>query len=107
MQNFGEFNKASAVRPYWLLLALVLFLAGQVATAAHWHDDRAAFGDQSSLDLDCALCVLSSAAGAALTSDPLILASIALCTFIFTAITRTFIARRAPAYDSRAPPFHS
>jgi hypothetical protein len=101
MQNLGELTRVKARRPYWLLLALALFFAGQVATASHWHNDAA------KLDADCALCVLSSAAGAAIVPDALIVAGVAVSTFIFIEITCAFIYRRVYAYDSRAPPFHS
>ena len=102
MQNLGEINKARARRPYWLLLALALFFAGQIAISAHWHDAAS-----TTLDSDCALCVLSSTAGAAIAADALVVAGIILCTFLLIEISCTFISQRVHAYQSRAPPFYS
>lgn len=107
MQNLGEINKVRARRPYWLLLALALFFAGQIAIAAHWHDAAPSSHTNSTLDSDCALCVLSSTAGAAVVAAALVIAGIALCAFLLTEITRTFISQRAHAYQSRAPPLYS
>lgn len=101
MQNFGELNKGSARRPYWLLLALVLFFAGQVAVSTHWHDVA------NTLDADCALCVLSSATSAAIASDALNIASIVLCSLLLIEFTCVFVFRRTYAYQSRAPPLYS
>lgn len=101
MQNLGNINKARVRRPYWLLLALVLFFAGQVATAAHWHNDL------DKLDADCALCVLSSAASAAIVTAALTFASVALSAFVLVEIIQTIAHRCVRSYDSRAPPLHS
>lgn len=101
MRNLGEPNETRAGRPYWLLLALVLFFAGQIAVASHWHDDA------NALDADCALCILSSASGAALNSETLTISGFALCVVVFRYIARAFVARRTQAYASRAPPVHS
>jgi hypothetical protein len=101
MQNLGKINKTSARKPYWLLLALVLFFSGQIAAASHWHDNA------DVVDADCALCVLSSATSAALVPDALVIASVTLCTFIFIEITRTITRRCVRSYDSRAPPLYS
>lgn len=99
MQNLGGMNKARARRPYWLLLALALFFAGQIASASHWHDVAS-----STIDNDCALCVLSSATGAAIVSDAFNIASIVLCTFLVIHVARIFVSQRAYSYNSRAPP---
>lgn len=88
-------------KPYWLLLALVLFLAGQIASAQHWHN---AVSDAA--DYDCALCVLSGAT-AAIIPDALIIAVIALVTFVSIEIARPLACRCIYAYQSRAPPLHS
>lgn len=101
MQSLGKMNKSRASRPYWVLLALALFFAGQIAIASHWHNDSVV------LDTDCALCALSSATSAAITPDALIIASIPLVTFVFIEITRAFVSQRVVAYQSRAPPQHS
>lgn len=95
-------NLSQATRkPYWLLLVLALFLAGQIASAQHWHN-----AVSEAADYDCALCVLSGAT-AAILPDALVIAGIALFTFVLLEITRTFICRRVYAYESRAPPLHS
>ena len=99
MQTHSEFNKSRARRPYWLLLALALFFAGQIASASHWHDAAS-----NTIDSDCALCVLSSATGAAIVSDAFKVASIVLCTFLVVHVARVFVSRRAYSYRSRAPP---
>lgn len=88
-------------RPYWLLLVLALFLAGQIASAQHWHNTAS-----EAADYDCALCVLSGAT-AAITPAALIIAGFALATFVLIAITHTFAGQCVCAYHSRAPPLHS
>ena len=102
MHNLGEMNKPRASRPYWLLLALALFFAGQIAAASHWHDAAA-----NAIDSDCALCVLSSATGAAIVADAFNITGIVLCIFLAVHVARVFISRRAYFYQSRAPPLHS
>ena len=100
MQNLGNINKTRARRPYWLLLALVLFFAGQIATASHWHNDL------NKVDADCALCMLSSANSAAAIDSALPVIAVVLfaCIFLFILpVTRSGFSR---CYDSRAPPFH-
>lgn len=85
-------------RPYWLLLVLALFLAGQVASAAHWHDAI----DQA--DADCALCMLSSANGAAAVAAgwQFLAAPLgSLFVFMFVPMVRRAVVR---FHDSRAPP---
>jgi hypothetical protein len=88
-------------KPYWLLLALVLFLAGQIASAQHWHNS---VSDKA--DYDCALCVLSGAT-AAIIPAALIIAGTALVVFFLLENKRTFVRRCVYAYESRAPPFNS
>jgi len=101
MQNLGNINKLRAQRPYWLLLALVLFFAGQIATASHWHNNP------DTLDADCALCMLSSATGAAIVTHALTFANIAFCIFILAEIIQAIAHRCVRSYDSRAPPQYS
>lgn len=94
------FDRASRRRPFWLLLVLALFLAGQVASAAHWHEASAAL----QVDADCALCVLSGANGAAAVAGgwqlPVLPCAI-LVVFLFVALVRRTFVR---LQDSRAPP---
>ena len=88
----------SSRRPYWLLLVLALFVAGQVAASAHWHDAL----DQA--DADCALCVLSSANGSVAVGKGWQFAPIFLCAlavFLFIPMVRRTVVR---FHDSRAPP---
>jgi CHASE2 domain-containing sensor protein len=86
-------------RPYWLLLVLALFLAGQVASASHWHEAATA-----PADADCALCILSSANGAAAIAEGWQLP--ATPPGVFLALFLLVVARRAAVrfHDSRAPP---
>lgn len=83
-----------------MLLVLALFLAGQVASSAHWHDVAAA----NQLDADCALCMLSTASGAAAIGAGWQLL-IAPCS-VLVAVVFLPMARRAVVrfHDSRAPP---
>lgn len=84
-------------RPWWLLLALALFLAGQTLAAAHWHDDS------QGLDSDCALCVYSSTATAAVTAAGWQIPVVVIAAIAFTLVTGVqLIAVRF--CDSRAPP---
>ncbi len=99
MQTHSEFNKSRASRPYWLLLALALFFAAQIVSTSHWHDAAS-----NTLDGDCALCVLSSATGAAIVSDTFTIASIVFAIFIISHVARIFVFRRVCSYNSRAPP---
>jgi hypothetical protein len=89
------------LRPYWLVLTLVLFFAGQIASSAHWHNAS------NQLDADCALCMLSGANGAAVISDTWQPLSIPLGVTVFLLFVAPIrrIARRF--HDSRAPPLHS
>jgi uncharacterized membrane protein YhaH (DUF805 family) len=85
-------------RPYWLLLVLALFLAGQVASTAHWHDAL------DPTDADCALCVLSSANGAAAVGKDWQFAAVffgCIAVFLFVPMARRTAVR---FHDSRAPP---
>ncbi|HET8710015.1 MAG TPA: hypothetical protein VFM32_01470 [Spongiibacteraceae bacterium] len=100
MSHFSD-TKVARARPYWLLFALALFIAGQFATAAHWHDEG------KTLDADCALCALSSAAGAAIAPDTPTIASVVVCAFFFIEVACIFISRHTRIYNSRAPPFYS
>ncbi len=102
MQNSRSINNVRACRPYWVLLALALFFAGQIAAVSHWHDAAT-----NSIDNDCALCVLSSAAGAAIASAAFVIGGIALALFIAAASVRNAKSRCVCVYQSRAPPLHS
>lgn len=87
------------LKSYGLLLVLALFLAGQIASSAHWHDAA------SQLDTDCALCMLSTANGAAAVADGwqlLVVPCIILFVLPFPAMVRRTVVR---FHDSRAPPF--
>ena len=89
-------------RPYWLLLALALLLAGQVASAGHWHNN-----DSNTVDYDCALCLLSGISGSAVTSIAWQVPSVP--SFAFFSVYFFFSVRRSVVRfnDSRAPPFYS
>ncbi|MET0378699.1 MAG: hypothetical protein ABW049_06860 [Spongiibacteraceae bacterium] len=84
-------------RPWWLLLALALFLAGQTLAAAHWHDSS------QDADDDCALCVYSATATAAVAAAgwhiPVVIAA-AIGFSLFTSV-RLVAVRFC---DPRAPP---
>jgi hypothetical protein len=88
----------SLQRPYWLLLVLALFVAGQVAGFSHWHDAV----DQP--EPDCALCMLSTANGAAAIAGewqlPQLPSVYLLVSLLLVAVLRT-VER---FHDSRAPP---
>ena len=95
-------NPVQRKRPYWLLFALVLFLAGQCLSSAHWHDS-----DQLP-DAECALCLLSSANSGAMLTDawlPLVVVIICAPIFFYRNAQVRRIAQRF--YDSQAPPSHS
>ena len=94
-------KRTSAQRPYWLLLVLALFIAGQAAVAGHWHDK----GDPHRAE--CALCALSSAnSAAAIDSQPLIIvAALFVAVYLFTLPSISVGCSRC--YDSRAPPAYS
>lgn len=85
-------------RPYWLLLALALFLGGQIASAGHWHDNA------KTVDSECALCVLSSATSGAITANAW--QATVVSAFIFFAIyfVVPFTRETLRVYNSRAPP---
>jgi hypothetical protein len=89
-------------RPYWLLLALALFLSGQIASAEHWHN-----ASSEAVDYDCALCVLSGVNGAAIVSSAWQAQGVPL--FVFISVYFFFFTRRSVVRfnDSRAPPFYS
>jgi hypothetical protein len=88
-----------ARRPYWLLLALALFLAGQLAISQHWHDASSA-----AVDYDCALCVLSGVSGAAAIASGWQAIAVPLC--VFSTLYFFLVYRRCAIRfnDSRAPP---
>jgi hypothetical protein len=98
-----DFDRSSRRRPlsltpYGLLLVLALFLAGQIASAAHWHDAV------NQLDTDCALCMLSTANGAAALASGWQLPTVLVAAF--TVILLSSMVRRTVVrfHDSRAPP---
>lgn len=87
-----------SLTPYGLLLVLALFLAGQVASAAHWHDVI------DTPDVDCALCMLSSANGAAAIGTGFQFLTTffsGFAVFLFVPMARRTVVR---FHDSRAPP---
>jgi len=98
--SLSNFDRSFLRRPYWLVLVLALFFAGQVASSAHWHDAA------KQLDADCALCMLSGANGAAAVASAWQPLSIPLGAPVFllfvTAIRRIAIR----FHDSRAPPHY-
>lgn len=99
--SVDKFNARALRRPYWLLLVLALFIGGQIVSSAHWHDTS------HQLDADCALCMLSSANGAAATNaawQPLSVPLGAPVFLLFVAAIRRIATR---FHDSRAPPYHS
>jgi hypothetical protein len=81
-----------------LLLVLALFFAGQVAGSAHWHEAVA------QPDVDCALCMLSTANGAAAIATgwqlPALLFGAVFVSLFLVAVRRTVVR----FHDSRAPP---
>lgn len=89
-------------RPWWLLLTLAFFLAGQSLAAAHIHNDKYTHKGKN-LDSECALCVYSATATAAVNTDGwhfphLVFAPISLTTLVrieFSAVR---------FFDPRAPP---
>lgn len=88
-------------RPWWLLLALALFLAGQTLATAHRHDDSLG---STGADADCALCIYSSTATAAVSIASLQMAVIFAAIVGFAPFAG--ILRAAVRFcDSRAPPF--
>jgi hypothetical protein len=89
-------------RPYWLLLVLALFLAGQVASAQHWHDTLS-----DAADYDCALCVLSGTSTGAITTSAWQAPALIVFAFVFFychVATQRAVVRFS---DARAPPFYS
>jgi hypothetical protein len=85
-------------RPYWLLLALLLYVAGQCLSAAHWHNSEHAS------DAECALCLFSSASGDAVVAAGWMGLSIALCAWLSAFYTARVRRTTARFHDSRAPP---
>ena len=85
-------------RPYWLLLALALFFAGQCLSVAHWHEPSTGF------DADCGLCLFSSATGGAFVSTGWLPTAIVASLFLFC-FHVPCVRRSAPRFhDSQAPP---
>ena len=102
MLKLSRVNKPSSRRPWWLLLTLVLFFAGQTLAVAHWHDDSRADGKKG-LDSDCALCVYASTATAAVNADGWQIPVVIFATIWFTALV-SFKSVAVRFFDSRAPP---
>ncbi|HSB96844.1 MAG TPA: hypothetical protein VLC91_10355 [Spongiibacteraceae bacterium] len=100
ISSLSNFDRSFLRRPYWLVLVLALFFAGQVASSAHWHDAA------TQLDVDCALCMLSGANGAAVVANvwqPLSIPLGAPVFLLFVAAIRRIATR---FHDSRAPPHY-
>lgn len=91
-------NRRGTQRPYWLLLVLALFVAGQIAGAGHWHNDN------KTLDADCALCMLSSANSGTVIDSAWPLIAAALFAFVFFFVVKLTQRSCSRCYDSRAPP---
>jgi hypothetical protein len=95
-----DVDSARAGSRYWLLLALLLFIASQLLAAEHRHADRIGFHG------DCAVCVLSAAGGAAAIDSA--------WRYPLPMLAAIYLHRRGgrsrPAAirfcDSRAPPLH-
>ncbi len=100
MNSQHDIDKRRARRPYWLLLVLALFVAGQVAAAGHWHDNS------DTHHADCALCLLSSANGAAAIDSTVPFIAVALSEFVFLFTLPATRGGFSRCYDSRAPPVH-
>ena len=85
-------------RPWWLLLTLALFLAGQTLAVGHRHDDSFHHPDN-----ECALCVYASTATAAIggLALPLAIALAAIAHFLRIRSVRRVVVRFC---DARAPP---
>lgn len=90
--------RPAARRPYWLLFALALFLAGQFAAANHWHD-----GGNTS-DYDCALCVLSSVGAHAISPTAPSLPAPLPAAFVITLVAAAALRPALRFYAARGPP---
>ena len=102
MSKLPRLNRHGSQRPWWLLLTLVLFFAGQSLAAAHWHNDSLVHKGKG-LDGDCALCVYSSTATAAVNANGWQIPVVTFTTICFTALV-SFNAVVVRFFDSRAPP---
>jgi len=102
MLKISRINTHSSHRPWWLLLTLVLFFAGQTLAAAHWHDDSPSHKGKG-LDSACALCVYSSTATAAVNADGWQIPVSTFAIIWFTALV-SFDSVAVRFFDSRAPP---
>lgn len=102
MLKTARINKHRSRRPWWLLLTLVLFFAGQTLAAGHWHDDGLNHKGKS-LDNACALCVYSSTATAAVNADSWQIPVFTFAIIWLTALV-SFNSVAARFFDSRAPP---
>jgi hypothetical protein len=85
-------------RPYWLLLALLLYVAGQCLSAAHWHNNEHA------LDAECALCLFSSATGDAVAAGAWLGLSVILCAWLSVFYAAPVRRTATRFHDSQAPP---
>jgi hypothetical protein len=81
-----------------LLLVLALFLGGQIASNSHWHDTTAP------VDADCALCMLSSANGAAAVDSAWKLQVAPFGVFVISLLLVALRRAAVRFHDSRAPP---
>lgn len=100
LQDFDRSTRRRplSLTPYGLLLALALFVAGEVASSAHWHDAA------KQLDTDCALCMLSTANGAAAVASAWQLPTVLIAAFIVILQSPTVRRTVVRFHDSRAPP---
>jgi len=85
-----------AARPCWLLLALVLLLAGQFVVAAHWHSDNIS-------DRHCTLCAFG-AANNAITISAFALSVSPLHEQLLCSVVLTPVFLHRPAQRNRGPP---
>ena len=102
MLKLSRAKQHSSRRPWWLLLTLALFFAGQTLGAAHWHNDSLSHKGKG-LDTDCALCVYSSTGTAAVNADGWQIPIVIFATIWFTALV-SFNSVAVRFFDSRAPP---
>lgn len=98
MTHFPAPDSTRSRRPYWLLLVLALFMAGQCLSVSHWH------ATTSGSDFDCALCVLSSANQGSAPASGWLLLDLAFFSFVFLLLTCGVRRSALRFHDSRAPP---